>query len=43
MVVPIYKKGDENVVSNYRGAGLLRTAYKIYIASLNERLKADLE
>lgn len=38
IIYPIYKKGDDKEVKNYRGVTLLDTGYKIYAGMLNERL-----
>lgn len=43
VVVPILKKGEGNVVGDYRGVTLMPTAYKIYAAVLAERLKEAIE
>ncbi|XP_017879159.1 trichohyalin-like, partial [Ceratina calcarata] len=43
VIVPLHKKGDYQKVENYRGITLLNTAYKIYAAVLNERIKKNLE
>ena len=43
IIIPIYKKGGSDKVTNYRGIALISTAYKIYDAILNERLKNDNE
>ena len=37
-IVPIFKKGDINQVSNYRGITLLSTLGKLFIRILNSRL-----
>jgi len=37
IVVPIYKKGDPGLPSNYRGVSLLCTAYKIYTELIRRR------
>jgi len=42
-VVPLYKKGDPDVTSNYRGISLLCTAYKIYAELLRRRLEGEVE
>lgn len=39
----LYKKGDPIITSNYRGITLLCTAYKLYAAVLNERIRTDME
>lgn len=39
VLVPIHKKGDKSVCSNYRGISLLNTGYKIFSKILNEKLK----
>ncbi|XP_018343269.1 PREDICTED: uncharacterized protein LOC108749206 [Trachymyrmex septentrionalis] len=41
VVVP--KKGDKNVVGNYRGVTLTSTAYKIYANILNKKLVKELD
>lgn len=41
--MPIYKKGDKNEKSNYRGITLFNTVYKIYAMIIEERLKQELE
>lgn len=42
-IAPIYKKGDKDTISNYKGITLLNTAYKIYAMCLEERLKTELK
>jgi len=41
IVVPIYKKGDPNLPSNYRGVSLLCTAYKVYVELIRRRLEKE--
>ncbi|XP_025074790.1 uncharacterized protein LOC112552838 [Pogonomyrmex barbatus] len=43
LISPIYKRGEKNEVTNYRGVTLMDTAYKIYAKVLNERLKKEME
>lgn len=43
VVTVLYKKGDPEKPENYRGISLLSTAYKIYAAVLNERLRSQLK
>lgn len=43
MIVPIYKKGKQEVVENYRGISLLCTAYKIYAEILRNRSDEEVE
>lgn len=38
LVVPIHKKGDKNVVTNYRGITLLSSLGKLFTQILNSRL-----
>jgi len=39
----IYKKGDEEKATNYRGISLLCTAYKLYVEVLKNRLEKEAE
>lgn len=39
IIAPIFKKGDMEEVTNYKGVTLLCTAYKIYAAVFAERLR----
>ena len=41
--MPIWKRGDRNVVENYRGVTLTSTAYKIYANIVNERIIKELD
>jgi len=43
IVVPLYKRGDKNVPSNYRDISLLCTAYKILAEVIRRRLKEETE
>jgi len=43
IVVPIYKKGDPGLPSNYRGVSLLCTAYKIYTELIRRRLEREVK
>lgn len=42
VVVPVYKKGDQEKAENYRGISLLCTGYKIYAEILRERLEEEI-
>ena len=42
MVVPIYKKGDQERTENYSGVSLLCTGYKIFTEILRERLEEEI-
>ena len=37
IVIPIHKKREKNICSNYRGISLLTSASKIYAAILKEK------
>lgn len=41
VIVPIYKKGDKNKITNYRDIKLLNTAYKVYAMIIEERLREE--
>jgi len=43
IIVPLYKRGDPNVIPNYRGISLLCTAYKIYTEIIRRRLVEEVE
>jgi len=43
IIVPIYKREDPNVPSNYRGISLLYTAYKVYAELIRQRLEEQVE
>lgn len=43
IIVPLYKRGDPNVMQNYRGILLLCTAYKIYAEIIRRRLMVEVE
>ena len=43
IINPIFKKGDDRAVENYRGVTLLNTEYKLYAMVLGERLKVIAE
>lgn len=40
IIVPLFKKGDVNVVSNYRGLSLLDTMYKLFTGILLNRINS---
>ena len=40
IIIPLYKKGDINSVSNYRGLTLLDTSYKIFTGILLKRIES---
>jgi len=39
IIVPIYKRGNPNVPSNYRGISLVCSAYKVYAELIRRRLE----
>ncbi|XP_018372884.1 PREDICTED: uncharacterized protein LOC108767472 [Trachymyrmex cornetzi] len=43
IIVPIYKRGDKEKATNYRGITLLCTAYKLYAEILKNRLEKETE
>ena len=43
IIIPCFKKGDVNVVANYRGISLLDSVYKIFTGLLLNRLNSWLE
>lgn len=43
IISPIYKKGEKNIVKNYRGVTLMDTAYKVYAGILNARLMKEVD
>lgn len=43
LVIPIYKKGDKKLCSNYRGISLLNVTYKILSKLISKRLEAYTE
>lgn len=40
IIIPLYKKGDVNCVSNYRGLSLLDTTYKMFAGLLLNRINS---
>jgi len=42
-MVPLYKRGDKNMPSNYREISLLCTAYKIFAEIIRRRLEEETE
>ena len=43
IINPIFKKGDDSIVNNYRGITLMNTEYKLYAMVLGERLRREVE
>jgi hypothetical protein len=42
-VIPVYKKGDQQKLENYRGINLINACYKPHIKILKEKLTAQTE
>lgn len=42
-IIPIIKKGVGDRVENYRGVAVMASLYKIYVSTLADRLKDDIE
>lgn len=40
IIIPLFKKGDVNVVTNYRGLSLLDTSYKLFTGILLSRINS---
>ena len=43
MVIPLFKKGDRRVCSNYRGITLLSLPWKVYARVLERRIRPIVE
>ena len=43
VIVPIFKKGDDDNPDNYRGISLLSIVSKVFTAILNKRLKRKIK
>jgi len=43
VIVPIWKKGNKDIVGNYRGVMLTSTGYKVYANILNKKIVKDLD
>jgi len=43
IIVPLHKRGDKEMVSNYRGISLLCSAYKVYAEIVRNRLEIEAE
>lgn len=43
IIVPLYEKGDQEQVENYRGISLMCTAYKMYAEVVRKRLEKEAE
>lgn len=43
VVVPLFKRREKKVVSDYRGVTLMPTLYKVYAAVLAERIRRIVE
>lgn len=43
VIVPIFKKGDQEKAENYRGISLMCTAYKIFAEVLRGRLETEVD
>lgn len=43
VILPLYKKGDQEKTENYRGTSLLCSAYKIYAEMIRRKLEEETE
>lgn len=43
IIVPLYKRGDQEKVENYRGISLLCSAYKLYTEIIRNRLENEMK
>lgn len=43
VILPLYKKGDQEKTENYRGISLLCSAYKIYAEMIRRKLQEETE
>lgn len=43
IIVPLYKRGEQEKIENYRNISLLCTAYKIYAEKIRMRLEIEVE
>jgi len=43
VILPLYKKGDQEKTENYRGISLLCSAYKIYAEMIRRKLEEETE
>lgn len=43
IIVPLYKRGEQETIVNYRDISLLCSAYKIYVEIIRMRLESKIE